>query len=119
MVSLMGPETPVWPLPLQTNDDRPAGTGSLTPTLVAVLGPALFTVMVYVKLLPGATLPTAPVIDDPPSLSTLVTLTSFWGVRLSLSVAVLLPGLVSLAAVTVTVLTNWAVAPGSTVAVTV
>ncbi len=46
MVSLIAPETLVLPLPLQTNDVRPVGTGSLTATLVAVLGPLLLTVMV-------------------------------------------------------------------------
>src|SRR5437764_548487 len=46
MVSLMAPETFVWPLPLQTNAVRPAGTGSLTATLVGVLGPVVLTVMV-------------------------------------------------------------------------
>ena len=46
MVSLIAPETLVLPLPLQTYDVRPAGTGSLTATLVAVPGPLLLTVMV-------------------------------------------------------------------------
>ena len=46
MVSLIGPETLFWPLPLQTNELRPAGTASLTITLVAVLGPLLWTVIV-------------------------------------------------------------------------
>src|SRR6516162_8440146 len=76
MVSLMAPETLVWPLPLQTKELRPLGTGSLTPTLVAVAGPLLPTVMVYVKLVPGTTVPVLGVIDEPPLLSVLVTLTS-------------------------------------------
>src|ERR1700682_298154 len=119
MVSLMARDTLVWPLPLQVSLAIPAGKVSLTDTFVAVLRPVLLTVIVYVKLVPGTTVPTLPVIDDPPTLSVLVTPTSFCGVRLSLSVALLLFGLVSLAADTVTVFTSCAVAPGSTVAVTV
>src|SRR6516162_3548442 len=46
MLSLIGPETLFWPLPLQTKPLRPAGTGSLTLTLGAVLGPLLLTVIV-------------------------------------------------------------------------
>ena len=46
MLSLIGPETLFWPLPLQVKELRPAGTGSLTLTFVAVLGPLLLTVMV-------------------------------------------------------------------------
>ena len=46
MVSLMAPDTLVLPLPLQTKEVRPLGTGSLTFTLVAVLGPLLLTVIV-------------------------------------------------------------------------
>src|SRR5262249_56676826 len=81
---------------------RPDGTESLTDTLVAVLGPLLLTVMVEGKLLPRNTLPTAPLIAEPPLLSTLVTLTSFCGVRLSFSVALLFAVLVSLPLDTVT-----------------
>src|SRR6516164_9421279 len=44
MLSLMAPAMLFWPLPLQTKPLRPAGTGSLTLTLVAVLGPLLWTV---------------------------------------------------------------------------
>src|SRR5262249_62227709 len=61
----------------------------------------------------------APVMEEPPTLSTLVTLTSFWGVRLSLSVALLLPVLVSLAAVSSAVGGVGAVAPGGSEAVAV
>ena len=46
MVSLMAPAMLLWPLPLQMNADSPAGSGSLTATLVAVLGPLLLTTMV-------------------------------------------------------------------------
>jgi len=46
MVSLMAPDTLVWPLPLQVSLAIPAGKVSLTATLVAVLGPALLTTMV-------------------------------------------------------------------------
>src|SRR2546425_954106 len=43
IVSLSAPDPLVWPLPLQVADVTPAGSGSLTPTLVAVFGPALLT----------------------------------------------------------------------------
>src|SRR5262249_51828317 len=119
MVSLMAPETLVWPLPLQTKEVRPLGTGSLTLTLVAVLTPVLVTVTVYVKLVPGTTVPILPVIDDPPLLSTLLTLTAGCGVRLSVRVALLLVDFVSLAALTVTVLESVPFAYWLTVAATV
>src|SRR5436189_8427 len=101
MVLLRAPDTLVWPLPLQLKEVTPAGSGSLTETLVAVLGPLLLTTMVYVVVCPG----TAVV-----ALSVLVTDTSTLGVSVSVSVAVSLAGLVSLAAATVTVLTRSAVA---------
>src|SRR5207245_2161374 len=103
MLSLRAPDTLVWPLPLQLKLVTPAGSGSLTATLVAVLSPLLLTTMVYVVLVPGTTLVL---------LSSLLTLTSFCGVRVSVSVALLLAALVSLAAVTVTVFTTSAVADG-------
>src|SRR5437868_3163690 len=53
MVSLRAPDTLVWPLPLQLNDVMPVGSGSVTDTLVATLGPVLLTTMVYVVLVPG------------------------------------------------------------------
>src|SRR5438874_876261 len=68
---------------------------------------------------PGTAVPMLEVMDEPPLLSTLVTLTSYCGVRLSLSTAVLLAWSVSLAAEAFTVLTSCAVADGSTAAVTV
>src|SRR6266478_1428621 len=110
MVSLTAPETLLWPLPLQLKEVTPAGSGSLTATLVAVLGPLLLTTMVYVVLVPGTTEVTP---------SSLVTLTSFCGVSVSVSVALLLAVLVSLAAVVVTVLVSEPVAAGLIARVTV
>src|SRR3954447_15153954 len=101
MASVSAPTTFVRPLPLQVKLVTPVGSGSLTATLVAVLGPLLLTTMVYVVLVPGTT-------EVTPSL--LLTLTSFCGVSVLVSVALLLAGLVSLAAVTVTVLVSEPVA---------
>src|SRR6516165_7181377 len=100
MVSVRGPVPELPLLPLQVSLTMPAGKVSLT-------------------LVPGTTVPVLGVIDEPPLLSTLVTLTSFCGVSVSVSVALLLLGLVSLAALTVTVLDNVPVAEALTVAVTV
>src|SRR5437660_1628426 len=104
MVSLRAPETFVWPLPLQVSPVAPAGSGALTATLVAVLGALLLTTTVYVVLWPGTAVL---------ALSVLVTLTSFCGVSVSLSVAVLLAVLESVmleGAVTVAVFTSEPVA---------
>src|SRR5437763_983384 len=109
MVSLSAP-VPLWPLPLQEKAVTPAGSASLTETLVAVLGPLLLTTMVYVVLVPG----TAVVVP-----SVLVTLTSFCGVSVSVSLALLLAALVSLAAQSVTVLVTEPVADGLMDATTV
>src|SRR4051812_14658540 len=95
MVSARAPDTLAWPLPVQLKEVTPEGSGSLTATLVAVLGPVLVTTMVYVVLVPGTT-------EVTPSV--LLTPTSFCGVSVSVSVALLLPALFSLAAVTVPVL---------------
>src|SRR5438270_790506 len=110
MVSVSAPDTLAWPLPVQLKEVTPAGSGSLTATPVAVLGPALLTTTVYVVLVPGTTLVTP---------SVLVTPTSFCGVTLSVSLPLLLAALVSLAAVAVTVLTTSAVADGLMDATTV
>src|SRR5436190_1797098 len=110
MVSVTRPETLVCPLPLQEKLVTPAGSGSLTLMLVAVLGPPeLETTIVYVVVVPANTLVTP---------SVLVTPTLFFGVNVSVSVAVLL-GFVSFAAVTVTVLISEPVAEGLIVAITV
>ncbi len=119
IVSLIGPEPLLPSLPLHVSLVIPDGSVSLTNTLVAVLGPLLLTTTVYVKLVPGTTVPVLGVIDEPPLLSTFVTPTSTCGVRLSLSVAVLFDEFVSFGVDTVTVFTNCAVADGLTAAITV
>src|SRR3954463_10580078 len=108
-MSFTGPDVLVCPLPLQEKPVTPVGSESLTVILVAVLGPELETTMVYVVVLPGTAVVTP---------SVLVTLTLFCGVKASVSVAVLL-GLVSFAAVTVTLLTSDPVAEALMVATTV
>src|SRR5438445_53808 len=97
-------------LPVQLKEVTPAGSGSLTPTLVAVLGPLLLTTMVDVVLSRGNTshTPTA-----------LVTPTLLCGVSVSVSLALLLVVSVSLAAVTVTVLTTLSGADALLLATTV
>src|SRR5437660_5009030 len=113
MLSLRAPDTLVWPLPLQVSLVAPAGSGSLTATLVAVLGPLLLTTMVYVVLVPGTTaaLPSSFVIE-----------TSTCGVSVSVSVAVLLAAVVSVTpagGASVTLLAIEPVAAGSIVPLTV
>ena len=54
MVSLTGPETLLCPLPLQVNEVTPAGSGSLTATLVAVLGPLFWKVTSPDSAVPAA-----------------------------------------------------------------
>src|SRR5437763_1470772 len=110
MVSLRAPGTLLWPSPLQEKPVTPAGSGSLTATLLAVLGPVLLTTMVEVVLVPG----TAVV-----ALAVLVTRTSFCGVSVSVSVALLLAGLMSPAAVTLAVLVSEPVAEALMAATTV
>src|SRR5215467_10127306 len=97
MVSLSAPGTLLWPLPVQLKAVTPAGSASKTDTPVAVLGPLLLTTTVYVVLVPGTTLLTP---------SSLVTLMSYCGVGVSVSVALLLAGLVSLAALTLATLVS-------------
>src|SRR5260370_1326555 len=46
MVSLMAPDTLVWPLPLQGSLAMPYGSHTFTATVVSLLGPVLVTVMV-------------------------------------------------------------------------
>src|SRR5438874_1875680 len=90
MVSLSAP-VPLWPLlPLQVALVTPAGSGSLTATLVAVLGPVVLMPMVYVVLVQACA-------EVMPSV--LVTPTSTCGVSVSVSVALSLAGLVSLGVV--------------------
>src|SRR5258707_865009 len=119
MVSLMPPETFVWPLPLQVDLVRPAGFFFNDTASTEIYTLSLHDALPILKLVPGTTLPVLGVIEEPPLSSVLVTLTSFCGERMSQPLALLLVVSVSLAAVTVTVLTSWAVAFGSTVAVTV
>jgi len=96
--------------PLQVTLVKLAGGVSLTATLVAVEGPLLLTTIVYVSGVPG----TAVVLP-----SVLVTATSFWGVNVSVSLPLLLAGLVSLAAVAVALLVRLPVAAGSMIPVSV
>src|SRR2546423_562298 len=110
MVSLIAPDCATWPLPLQEKLVTPAGSGSLTATLVAVLGPVLVTTMVYVVVWPATTVLTP---------SVLVTPTFTWGVSVSVSVAVSLELKTSPAAMTVTVLDSVPVALGLIAAITV
>src|SRR5207253_1620118 len=104
------PDVLVCPLPLHEKLLTPVGSGSLTETFVAVLGPELESTIVYVVVLPGTTLVTP---------SVLVTPTLFWGVKVSVSLMVLLPVFVSLAAAMVTVLMMEPVAEALIVAMTV
>ena len=90
-----------------------AGKVSATVAPVTVEGPALVATMVYVTLLPGITVVTP---------SVFVIERSAVGLRVSVSVAELLPGVGSVmppGAVTVAVLTRVPVAVAETVAVTV
>src|SRR5438105_3248286 len=101
MVALSAPDWLLVPLTLQGRDVRPVGRGSLTATLVAVLGPALVTTMVFFLLAQdGIRVP----------LVTGVQTCALPILSVSVSVALLLAALVSLAAVTVTVLANEPVA---------
>src|SRR4051794_34436651 len=113
MVSVRAPATFVWPLPLQVKEVTPVGSGSLTVTLVAVLGPLLDTTMVYVVIVPGTAV-VAP--------SVLLTVTSYCGVRaVSVSLALLLLASESVTfagGVTVAVLLNKPVAEATMVPVT-
>src|SRR5580698_527514 len=94
-----------------------AGSGSLTIALVIVPAcvPVLLTTIVYVSDWPPTTVPTAPVILDPPALSTLVIV-----ITLSLSVAVAVVGVpFGGKAWMLAGLTSVPVAPAATVPVTV
>src|SRR5262245_24672084 len=95
MRSFSAPDWLDLPLPLQMKLVTPAGSRSLTCTLVAVLGPLLLTTMVYVVVVPGTTEVTP---------SSLVTPTSHCGVNIGGASGRVLVLLLSLAAVTVTVL---------------
>jgi hypothetical protein len=110
---LAGQVDPAEALHVQLIPLKVAGNVSVTVAPVTLLGPLLVTVMVYVTDVPGAAV-VCP--------SVLVTARSACGVRVSVSVALLLldegsttpPG-----AVTVAVLLRVPVAPAATVAVTV
>src|SRR6185436_20309191 len=104
MVSLIGPVWPLSPLPLQEKLVTPAGSGSLTVTLVAVLGPVLATTMVYVVVPPGAAVAAASVLVTPTSTAEAA------GMSVVLSVDELLAVLTSPVAVTVAVLLSVPVA---------
>src|SRR5260370_873397 len=119
MVWLMAPVTLVWPLPLQTNDVRPLGTASLTSSFFNDPATAEIYALSLHDALPISTEPMMPVIDEPPTLSTLVTPVSFCGVTLAGTAVILVAGMVSFAALTVTVLDRVPVAEALTVAVTV
>jgi uncharacterized repeat protein (TIGR01451 family) len=88
-----------------TGTDGSSGTGAISDTIASLAPAATVTYTVTATVSPsataqlvntvtataandtntGTTVPWAPVIDDPPLLSTLVTFTSYCGVRLSLS----------------------------------
>src|SRR5581483_6457274 len=93
------------PVAVQVTPVKAAGKVSVTVAPVTLLGPALVTTRVYVSLVPG----TAVVLP-----SVLVICRSAWGVSVSVSVALLFPGLGSITpagAVTVAVLLRLPVAP--------
>src|ERR1700730_17502081 len=91
------PDAPVVPVAVKVSARIAEGKTSEILTPVAVLGPVLLTMIVYVIVPAAATEPVAPVMLEPPRLSTFVTVRLAIGVSVSVSVAELLVRLVSVA----------------------
>src|SRR5437763_12354851 len=107
------PDAPVVPVAVKVSARIAEGNTSEILTPVAVLGPVLLRMIVYVIIPPAATEPVAPEMLEPPRLSTFVINRFAVGTSVSVSVDVLLPRMFSVVVVGAVIVAALLSGPGA------